>query len=141
MLKSLILNNNVVENIVVGAVNDATCVPSPIEYEVFVGYKFNDELQLFIPPSMTVEEFNSIRNDHIESLNEIMSWYTLYLTSSHFDGLSPEQKAKIETWTTEKFYIIPTEIEKLTNKNSCVLSYSIPFTEILETRPNIEFEV
>jgi hypothetical protein len=106
-----------------------------------VGYIFNDELQLFLSPTMTVEEFNSIRDSHIENLNEIGSWYTLFLTSSHFNGLSTERKTEIETWTTEIFSIIPNEIEKLTNNNSCVLSYSIPFVEILETRPNIEAEV
>ena len=113
---------------------------SPL-YGLEVGYKFNDELQLFLSPSMTVEEFNSIRNGHIEKLNEIVTWYTSYLTSSHYNGLAVERKDQIRTWADEIFSIVPTEIEKLNNNNSCVLSYIIPFTEILETRPNIEFEV
>jgi hypothetical protein len=139
MLKSLILNDNIIENIIVGSIPNS--VPSPTEYEVFVGYKFNDELQLFLSPSMTVEEFNSTRNGHIEKLNEILSWYTLFLTSSHYNGLATERKTEIQIWTNEIFSIIPVEIEKLTNNNSCVLSYRIPFSEIFETRPNIEVEV
>ena len=138
MSKYLILNNNVIENIIVGQIPGAIAAPS---YDVFVGYVFNDELQLFLNPTMTVEEFNSIRDNRIEQLNEIVSWYTLFLTSSHFNGLSTERKSEIETWTTEVFSIIPNEIEKLTNNNSCVLNYAIPFVEILETRPNIEVEV
>jgi hypothetical protein len=138
MSKYLILQDNVIENIIVGQINGSVAAP---DYEVRVGYIFNDELQLFLSPTMTVEEFNSIRDSHIENLNEIGSWYTLFLTSSHFNGLSTERKTEIETWTTEIFSIIPNEIEKLTNNNSCVLSYSIPFVEILETRPNIEAEV
>jgi|APGre2960657373_1045057.scaffolds.fasta_scaffold22062_3 hypothetical protein len=141
MLKSLILNNNIIENIIVGSIDSPNCVPSPADYDVLVGYKFNDELQLFLSPSMTVEEFNSIRNGHIEKLNEIVTWYTSYLTSSHYNGLAVERKDQIRTWADEIFSIVPTEIEKLNNNNSCVLSYIIPFTEILETRPNIEFEV
>jgi len=141
MLKSLILNNNIIENIIVGSIDSPNCVPSPADYDVLVGYKFNDELQLFLSPSMTVEEFNSIRNSHIEKLNEIVTWYTSYLTSSHYGGLAAERKDEIKSWTDEKFSIIPIEIEKLNNKNSYVLSYVIPFSEILETRPNIDFEV
>jgi hypothetical protein len=138
MSKYLILNNNVIENIIVGQINGSVAAPN---YEVFVGHVFNDELQLFLNPNTTVEEFNSIRDSHIENLNEIASWYTLFLTSSHFDGLTSERKTEIETWTNEILSIIPAEIEKLTNNNSCVLNYAIPFVEILETRPNIEVEV
>lgn len=138
MSKYLILNNNVIENIIVGQIPGAVAAPN---YDVFVGYVFNDELQIFLNPTMTVEEFNSIKASHIEQLNEIATWYTLFLTSSHFNGLSTERKTEIETWTTEIFSIIPSEIEKLNNNNSCVLNYAIPFTEILEARPNIEVEV
>ena len=138
MSKYLILNDNVIENIIVGQINGSIAAP---DYDVFIGYKLNDELQLFLNPTMTVEEFNSIRNSHIEKLNEIKTWYTSFLTSSHFNGLSSDRKVEIETWTTEIFSIIPSEIEKLTNNNSCVLSYKIPFLEILEARPNIEVEV
>jgi hypothetical protein len=140
MSKYLILNdNNIVENIIVGSL-PGNCVECP-DYQVFIGYKFNEELQVYLDPNMTVETFNSIRNYHIEQLNEIATWYASYLTSSHFSGLTVERKSQIETWVNETSSIIAIEIEKLTNNNSCVLSYNIPFTEILETRPNIEFEV
>lgn len=138
MSKYLILNDNVIENIIVGQINGSVAAPN---YDVRVGYIFNDALQLFLNPTMTVEEFNSIRTAHIENLNEIATWYTLFLTSSHFNGLSTERKTEIETWATETLSIIPKEIEKLTNNNSCVLTYNVPFTEILTARPNIEVEV
>ena len=138
MSKYLILNNNVIENIIVGQIPGTVAAP---DYDVRVGYTFNDELQLFLNPTMTVEEFNSIKASHIEKLNEIQTWYTLFLTSSHFTGLTTERKAEIQAWTTEIFSTIPREIEKLTNNNSCVLNYVVPFVEILETRPNIEVEV
>jgi hypothetical protein len=139
MTKYLILDDDkVVQNIIVGPIDGSIAAP---DYDVRVGYTFNDVLQLFLDPSITVEEFNSIRDSHIENLNEIVTWYTLFLTSSHFNGLTSERKTEIQSWTNGIFSIIPKEIEKLTNNNSCVLTYSIPFVEILEARPNIEVEV
>ena len=68
MSKYLILNNNVIENIIVGQIPGTVAAP---DYDVRVGYTFNDELQLFLNPTMTVEEFNSIRTAHILSLIHI----------------------------------------------------------------------
>jgi hypothetical protein len=138
MLKSLIVNDGVVENIISGVIPGAIECP---EYEVRIGYKFNTELQLYLRPEMTTEEFNATRNLHIEKLNEIATWYATFLESSHFAGLTTERKAEIQLWVSEKSSIIPTEIEKLTNDNSYAINYGIPFLEILDQRPNIEFEV
>lgn len=138
MSKHLIVNDNVIENIIAGHIPGAVFAP---EYEVRIGYKFNTELQIFLHPEMTIEEFNTTRNIHIEKLNEIATWYATFLESSHFAGLTAERKAEIQTWVSKISSIIPTEIEKLTNDNSYAINYSIPFIEILDQRPNIEFEV
>jgi hypothetical protein len=138
MSKHLILNDGVVENIIAGHIPGAVISP---EYEIRIGYKFNAELQLYLHPEITTEEFNATRTIHIDKLNEIATWYATFLESSHFAGLTNERKSEIQIWVAEKSAIIPIEIEKLTNDNSYAINYNIPFVEILDQRPNIEFEV
>ena len=95
--KYLILNNeNVVVNISVGPTGSANERQS--DEGVLIGWKLNDELNIFLPPDMTTENFNEIKTQLIAKCVELKSYYDVLVEHEAFNSLTTELKAEVNTW-------------------------------------------
>jgi hypothetical protein len=141
--KYLILNDeNVVINISVGPTEAANERQSP-DVDVGIGWKLNDELNIFLPSGMTTEDFNEIKTQFINKCVELKSYYDLLVKHEAFNSLTAELKAEVTDWLSD----LNTMHTNISTNNELVLMYrgpnlkNVSTYEPLPVRPNLENEV
>ena len=110
------------------------------KYIVRMGWKQISE-DMFIPPTMTEEEWNILSVSTKASINTTKEYYDSLVTSAHYaNNIPAEIKDEIQRFIRE-FAIVH---EKINQHDGWILNYlenQFHYQEPLRIRPNIEIEV
>ena len=111
-----------------------------LKYPVAMGWKQISE-DMFIPPTMTEEEWNILSVDTKQSINTTKEYYDSLVTSAHYTNNIPaEMKEEIQRFIREFAEVH----EKINIHDGWILNYlenKLSYREPLRVRPNIEIEV
>ena len=139
----LVVEDGVIINRAVGTIDISFEDWIKETYPTVIGWKFNSDIDKFIPSDITTEEFNTIKLNLLSELDEQNAFYTSLVTSTHFtNNLTEEKQKEVNSWL-EKINKVKTKIEN-------DFGYVIPYvkdmvpnigSEPFVLRPNIENEV
>ena len=110
------------------------------KYPVAMGWKQISE-ELFLPSTMTEEEFNILSTNTKQLINTTKEYYDTLVTSAHYaDNIPAEIKEEIQRFIQN----IALVQEKINIHDGWILNYlehKHSYREPLRVRPNIEIEV
>jgi hypothetical protein len=110
------------------------------KYIVRMGWKQISE-DIFIPPTMSEEEWNILSVSTKQSINTTKEYYDSLVTSAHYaNNIPAEMKDQIQRFVQE-FAVVH---EKINQHDGWILNYlenKHHYQEPLRVRPNIEIEV
>lgn len=141
----LVVEDGIIVNITVGTIDTKFDNWIKQTYPTYIGWKYNTDIDKFIPSNLTTEEFNIIKTNLLSELHEQKTYYSSLVVSQHFASSLTEEKQKEVTSWLEK---VNNLIIKIENE----IGYVIPYTRSMMTkefvgsepfsiRPNIENEV
>jgi hypothetical protein len=111
-----------------------------LKYPVAIGWKQISE-DMFIPSTMTEEEWNILSVKTKQSINTTKEYYDKFVLSAHYINDVPEEtKKQIQTFIKEFAEVH----EKINQHDGWILNYLeniLSYGEPLRPRPNIEIEV
>jgi hypothetical protein len=111
-----------------------------LKYPVAMGWKQISE-DMFIPSTMTEEEWNILSVKTKQSINTTKEYYDKFVLSAHYINNVPEEmKERIQTFIKEFAEVH----EKINQHDGWILNYLeniLSYGEPLRPRPNIEIEV
>jgi len=111
-----------------------------LKYPVAMGWKQISE-DMFIPPTMTEEEWNILSVSTKQSINTTKEYYDNLVTSAHYaNNIPAEIKDEIQRFIREFAEVY----EKINQHDGWILNYlenKLSYREPLRVRPNIEIEV
>jgi hypothetical protein len=139
----LVVEEGVIVNRCVGTIDTSFDNWIKETYPTEIGWKYNNDIQKFIPSNLTTEEFNSTKTNILSNLNELKTFYTSFVASANFtNNLNEEKQIEVQSWLEK----VNKQITTIEND----LGYLIPYAramvqqvpgEPFSIRPNIENEV
>ena len=136
------VRDGVVVNRLLGSPNDPLVAENLFlqKYPVCIGWNQINE-ELFLPPTMTEEQWNTLSVTTKQSINSTKEYYDNFVKSEHYKNNVPE-----EVQTTIQKFILDFNIvyEKINEHDGWILAYLDhigDYSEPLRVRPNLEIEV
>jgi hypothetical protein len=135
------VKDGVVINRLLGSPNDPLTAENLVlqKYPVCIGWKQIGE-DMFIPSTMTEEEWNILSVKTKQSVNSTKEYYDNFVKSEHYKNNIPEEvQATIQKFILD-FNIVH---EKINEHDGWILIYldQGQYSEPLHVRPNLEIEV
>ena len=136
------VKDGIVVNLLLGSPSDPLTSENLFitKYPVKIGWKQINE-ELFLPPTMTEEEWNILSTNTKQLINTTKEYYDNLVASAHYaNNIPSEIKEEIQEFI-KKFAELH---EKINEHDGWILTYledKFPYGEPLRVRPNLEIEV
>ena len=136
------VKDNIVVNLLLGSPSNPLTAENLFitKYPVRMGWKQISE-EIFIPSTMTEEEWNTLSVSTKQSINSTKEYYDNLVNSAHYKNNIPEEmQATIQKFISN-FAIVH---EKINEHDGWILNYlehKGQYNEPLRVRPNLEIEV
>jgi hypothetical protein len=137
-MKFIVVENNIIENIVFGTLDQADPSWIPATYRVDIGWKWVEEYKSFVPPTWTDSDWETYKNTHIAHLNDLKNYYNQLVVANHYMQNYDEEKQEEIREFTNSINELSEKIElDISNVNLVDQFYKEP----IQVRPNVDSEV